>query len=142
VVKDYPDVFNEIYYQDIFNLTVSECNCGAGWKAFSITAEGDIRSCSILGKNGYIGNILKQSIHEILEQPVCKFYSNFSKQWNEKACLDCTYKDYCARCLTRIYATNIQRVKDGLNLCEIAKRNKMNEYLDFNSNFTYLITTE
>jgi MoaA/NifB/PqqE/SkfB family radical SAM enzyme len=63
VINEYPDVINEIYYQDIFNRTISESNCGAGWKMFSMNAEGDIVSCSILGKNGYIGNVFKQSIH-------------------------------------------------------------------------------
>jgi hypothetical protein len=81
----------------------------------------------------------KVFIHELLRQPVCEFYSNFSKRWDDESCFACSYKDFCTRCLARIYAVNIQRIKDGNNLCEIVKRNKMDDFFDFNSNFKYLI---
>ena len=139
MVKEYTDVINEVHYQDFFTLPVIDRNCGAGWKLFSISAEGNIGSCAILGKNGYIGNVLNQSIHKILELPICELYSNFSIQRNEESCIECSYYNYCGRCITRIYSANIQKIKDGLDLCEIAKRNKMDLFLNFNSDFAFLL---
>lgn len=57
----------------------------------------------------------------------------------ENCCKTCSYKNYCANCLLRVYAANKIRIKDKLGLCEVAIRNNMTELLDFNSNFTLKI---
>lgn len=138
VQKEYPDILSKRHYiqqhpGNVNNISkYSIDNCGTGWRAISIAANGDVRSCLLLGKTGNMGNVFKQNIFNILNSPKGNFYLNFSKKMDEEPCQLCSYKNYCAMCITRIYAANIQRIKDGLDLCEIAKRNKMDECFDFN----------
>jgi radical SAM protein with 4Fe4S-binding SPASM domain len=146
MLKEYPDVFSKKHYQQQqYHTSMDEMskfninNCGIGWKLISIASNGDVRSCSVLGKIGNMGNIFKQDISDILNSGKGNFYLNFSKIKNEESCNICRYKNYCATCITRIYAANIQRVKDGIGLCDIVKRNNMEEYFDFYSNFKFII---
>lgn len=89
-----------------------------------------------LGKNGKMGNIFEQDIFDIFNSDKTQFYVNFSKSIEEESCKNCSYNSFCAVCISKIYTANIQRLKDGLELCEIAKRNKMDKYFDFNVNYS------
>jgi radical SAM protein with 4Fe4S-binding SPASM domain len=137
LMKEYPDVISKKSYQknNIFEID----NCGIGWNHISISYDGNVKSCLMLGEIGYIGNVFNQEISAIFNSNKCHFYMNFAKKREEASCNMCSYKNYCASCLSKIYAANIQRLKDGLELCDIAKRNKMDEYLDFNSNLKFSI---
>ena len=146
VIKEYPDIISnklsnqQDYYErgnDASKFAIY--NCGVGWKLISIASNGDVRSCSLLGNIGKIGNIFNQNIYEILNSEKGLFYMNFSKMRKEKICCDCAYKNDCAMCIVRIYGANRQRLKDGVGLCEIAKKNKMDKYLDFQSDFKFSI---
>jgi len=141
MLEKYPDIFSKKHYQqqqwyedakDMTKFTIS--NCGTGWKAVSITSNGDVRSCPLLGEVGKMGNIFKQDICEITNSDKSRFYLNFSKKHEEKICHNCEYEYYCAMCITRIYVANLQRIRNGIDLCEIAKRNEMDKYCDFGSN--------
>ena len=149
MLKKYPDIFSKKhyqqlqYYENVNNMSkFAIYNCGVGWKLISIASNGDVKSCSLLGNIGKIGNVFNQNVRDILNSEKGRFHMNFSKMQKEEICHDCAYKYYCAMCITRIYAANIQRIRDGLDLCEIAKRNKMDKYFDFNShciNFKFQI---
>lgn len=136
--EKYPEIFynRPTYGKD---LPIVDSNCGAGWKLVTVSPNGNIRSCVMLDENGTIGNIFEQDISSIFKSDKVKFYANFSKTRDEDACKRCQYQDYCQRCISRIYTANIQRLNNGLELCEIAKRNKMDAFLNFNSNFKFVI---
>jgi radical SAM protein with 4Fe4S-binding SPASM domain len=137
----YPDIIAERHLKKIENNVLNiDRNCGIGWKIISISSDGTIISCALMGKSGIIGNYFKQNISEIINSDKGRFYQNFSKTEIEKEfCTQCCYENFCARCIARIYAANLQRVKDGIGLCAIAKINEMDKYLDFNSDFKFSI---
>ena len=136
IKKKYVDILSKEHYNNSIAQLSIEKNCGVGWKLLSIAANGDFRSCTLLGDVGCMGNFYKQNISDILNSNKRDFYVNFFKKYDEEACNICIYKQYCTKCISRVYTANLQRLKDGLGLCEIAIRNKMDEYLDFQSTST------
>ena len=137
--KEYPDIILKPLDMINKNLPIKNNNCGIGWKHLTIAPTGNVRSCLFLDENGEMGNIFEQDMAEIFNSDKARFYANFSKMSNEECCQSCSYNDFCGNCITKIYAANIQRRKDGEGLCEIVTGTGMDEHFDFNSDFKYKI---
>lgn len=136
--EKYPNVFYK-FTSSQNDLPKITNNCGAGWQQIAISSTGKIRSCLMLDKSGEFGDYNRDSLFDIFNSKKVELYSNFTKNGMENCCKTCSYKNYCANCLLRVYAANKIRIKDKLGLCEVAIRNNMTELLDFNSNFTFKI---
>lgn len=82
--------------------------CGAGLNIFGITPNGDIYPCDDLSSQPQfcLGNIQKQSLKEILENPIVYHFASCSYE-NIKECKDCQLQQYCgAGCCSRKYYEN------------------------------------
>ena len=137
--EDYSDIILKPLDRINKNLKTIIDNCGIGWKHISIAPSGIVRSCLFFNECGEMGNVFEQDMSDIFNSNKVHFYAKFSKKPIEVCCESCSYKNYCGSCIARIYAANIQRIKDGGNYCEIVKRNEMDKYFNFNLDFKYKI---
>jgi radical SAM protein with 4Fe4S-binding SPASM domain len=108
-------------------------NCGTGWKHASISSNGKIKSCLLLNNNEDLGDLSKDNIADIFKTDKVSFFANFTKSKDDANCNDCTYKDFCNNCIARIYVSNLQRIKQGMDLCPIVYSTNMYKYFDFNN---------
>ncbi len=83
--------------------------------------------------SGGMGNIYRQSILEIFNSDKVRFYANFTKQIDDESCKECEHNNSCGNCIARIYVANIEYKKKNKDLCEIAKRTKMEKSVNLDS---------
>lgn len=78
-----------------------------------------------------MGNILKDGIKGIVDSGKTALMRNL--KWPEKEnCGSCSNAGFCNRCPLRAYISNEERVRQNLELCQWAKNNKIEEYIDLN----------
>lgn len=71
--------------------------CGGGIRTMGIEANGDIKGCSAMGSEGFVGgNATRTPIREIWEQaPELAFTRNFELESLWGFCHDCYYAEHC-----------------------------------------------
>lgn len=105
-------------------------NCGAGWKTLTIGPNGDIRPC-VLIEEGLLnmGNIKKQSIYDIMNNDIVNYYQNVNLP-NEETCGSCFNLFFCKSCFYRGVITNVERIEQGVEICEWGKLNNIETILE------------
>lgn len=105
--------------------------CGAGINDCCITESGDVYPCA--GWQAMVvGNVYKQSLHEIWTNSEQLKRIRAVKQGDFPLCLDCEARNYCAMCLVRNYnESNGDMFKINKHFCDVAFLNKkiVEEYL-------------
>jgi radical SAM protein with 4Fe4S-binding SPASM domain len=88
-------------YEDLLRAdrtrTGYSSGCGGGIRTLGIEANGDIKGCSAMGSEGFVGgNVRTQSIKDIWENaPQLKFTREFTVDQLWGYCHECYYGEYC-----------------------------------------------
>jgi radical SAM protein with 4Fe4S-binding SPASM domain len=71
--------------------------CGGGIRILGVEANGDIKACSAMGSEGFVGgNVRQKSVREIWETaPELKFTRDFALEKLWGFCRDCYYAEAC-----------------------------------------------
>lgn len=134
-IRDYAERYPQfmIWYTeeelDMMRKTLS--NCGAGWKTVTVGPDGEIRPC-VMMEEGIIaqGNIKKQSIEDIMKNTF-KFDFDTLRMPDKEDCGDCFNGPYCRYCYYRAILTNRERVNQGMDICEWAKKYNIEKFVKF-----------
>ncbi len=128
--EQYPAFTNRYSEDQVKEMKKKLINCGAGWRTFTMNSKGIIRPC-VLMDEGYItiGDILNQDIEDIMKQPIVQKLMDLP--WPlDGECKDCGNEDFCKFCAYRGLITNQERIKQGLGLCEWAKKNNVDDFIN------------
>lgn len=79
--------------------------CGAGFNFVSLLPDGEVHACRKLPS--LIGNLYRQSFHEIYHGPLAKRYRQGSE-----ACQDCEIRPVCGGCLAVAYGYGLDIFRD------------------------------
>lgn len=105
-------------------------NCGAGWKSFSIQADGDVIPCGLMNKTLVLGNIYKTDFPSIfISNHITNFLSKTELNRNREGCNDCKFNSFCAKCIYKILIVNKNFIDNGMPLCNVAINNNVTEEL-------------
>ena len=98
--------------------------CGAGINNCCITESGDVYPCA--GWQAMVvGNVYKQSLHEIWTKSEQLKKIRAVKQGDFPQCIDCEARNYCAMCLVRNYnESDGDMFKINKHFCDVAFLNK------------------
>lgn len=141
--KEYSDIifgvdkFKKNFTGDLHKLG----NCGAGWRIVTIMPNGDVKGCQLLPiEVAKLGNVFTDNFLDIFNgKEINCFYQSFMKTENEVLCQGCNYISYCAKCCTKVYLANKNLCKEGKDYCGFAKKIKMPEVFNFNTNISYTL---
>lgn len=115
------------------DIKKNETNCGAGWRSFAIAPDGIVRPC-VMMHDGFInlGDINKNSITDIMKQELINFL--YKLPWPmEGECIGCANELYCRWCAYRGCMVNAERKKQGVEICEWARKNNVDQYIDLDT---------
>lgn len=130
--KKYPGFLN-VYSQELLEkVSQKEGNCGAGWRTIVISSAGNVRPC-VMGDEKYMimGNILRDGIKGIVASGKTTLMRKL--KWPEKEnCGSCRNAGFCNKCPLRAYISNEERMQQNLELCQWAKDNKIDKYINLN----------
>jgi radical SAM protein with 4Fe4S-binding SPASM domain len=79
--------------------------CGAGFNFVSLLPDGEVHACRKLPS--LIGNLYRQSFHEIYHGPLAKRYRQGSE-----ACQDCEIRPVCGGCLAVAHGYGLDIFRD------------------------------
>lgn len=104
----------------------NKMNCGAGTSRITIGSDGYIRPCLMLNKTPYFGNVLRQSLKEILATNETFAILNLPEPSEAHGCSPkCKYFHECTHCMARGFAKGISHSKEGVSYCAWIEANHL-----------------
>ena len=138
-LEKYPGFLSYISRDFLNKIAETAGNCGAGWRTVTIAPNGNIRPCVLADEKFIvIGNIKKNTITEIMKNPVVECLRNL--EWpKDEMCGNCKNKLFCKNCSIRGFVTNEERLGQGLNVCKWAEKYNISKYVNLEPNEDELV---
>lgn len=130
--EQYPQFLNVFGKDAMQKIIDSEPNCGSGWRTICISSSGVVRPCVIMDEDYItIGNLKQEKIYDIMKKTVVQKLHDLKWPLADE-CGECPNKEFCMFCPYRAFITNNERMSQGLGLCKWAKKNGIEEFINFN----------
>lgn len=141
VVKEYGDYMPFVRRRD---LRENRVNCGAGTGRIVIGADGYVRPCLMLGKTKKFGNVLQQSLCDILASPAMRQMARVPEPSEKHGCpRECIHVSECFRCIARGFSRGKRRRNERSCYCAWIEKNRLQVLADeFSESFLSAMCNE
>lgn len=111
-------------------------NCGAGTGSIVIGADGNVRPCLMMDDTKLFGNIINQSLEEVLSSPMTLEWLKLPEPSEEHGCSsDCYNLRYCKRCVIRGFSKGTSPSDGSCDYCDWIEGNNIQHLAnEFSSN--------